>query len=104
MPLTEQRMPAQGHQASHLAEILELEPRLLECATSLTGDAAQAQALVRETLMIARDPAYGAGEVVDPQVWIFRLLRQRFHVLGRDQERRRSRVGALAVPVAPIGA
>jgi DNA-directed RNA polymerase specialized sigma24 family protein len=78
-------------------QIQALEARLLECATSLTGDAVQAQALVRETMTIARDPAYGAGEVVDPQVWIFRLLRQRFHVLGRDQERRRSRTGAVAV-------
>ncbi len=79
-------------------QIQALEPRLLECAISLTGDAVQAEALVRETLTIARDPAYGAGEVVDPQVWLFRLLRQRFHVLGRDQERRRSRAAAAAVP------
>ncbi|UTP38462.1 hypothetical protein M9M90_14715 [Phenylobacterium sp. LH3H17] len=81
-------------------QIHALEARLLESATSLTGDAAQAQALVRETLAIAGDPAYGAGEVVDPQVWIFRLLRQRFHVLGRDQERRRTRTAA-AVPAIP---
>ena len=85
------------------AQILALEPRLLECATTLTRDALQAQTLVRETLMIARDPAYGAGEVVDPQVWIFRLLRQRFHVLGRDQKRRRSRAAVAAVPLA-VGA
>ena len=78
-------------------QIQALEARLLECATSLTGDTVQAQALVRETLTIARDPAYGAREVVDPQVWIFRLLRQRFHVLGRDQERRRSRAGHAAI-------
>jgi len=81
-------------------QIEALEARLLECANSLTSDTIQAQALVRETLTIARDPAYGAGEVVDPQVWLFRLLRQRFHVLGRDQERRRSRVGHAAVATA----
>lgn len=75
-------------------QIQALEARLLQSATSLTGDTVQAEALVRETLTIASDPAYAAGEVVDPQVWLFRLLRQRFHVLGRDQERRRSRVAA----------
>ncbi len=72
-------------------------------AISLTHDPVQARTLVAETLTIARDPEHAAGEVVDAQVWMFRLLRQRFHVLGRDQERRRSRAGAVAVP-AILGA
>ena len=88
-------------------QLLALEPRLLESAGRMTGDDAQAQLLVLETLKIALDPSYGTSEVVDPQVWIFRLLRQQFHILGRDQERRRSRAAANAQnnpPTAPLAA
>jgi len=72
-------------------QILALEPRLLDCASSLTPDVNLAQALVRDTLKAARDADYGSAEGGDPGVWVFRLLRQRFHSLGRDGDRRRSR-------------
>ncbi len=64
---------------------------MLDWATSLTRDAQEARALVQETLTIARDPGYAVDEEVDAQVWIFRLLRQRFYSLERDRAFRRSR-------------
>lgn len=68
-----------------------LEPRLLDWATSLTRDRQEAEALVQDTLQTARDPAYAARQEAGPEVWIFRLLRQRFYSLERDRGFRRSR-------------
>jgi DNA-directed RNA polymerase specialized sigma24 family protein len=77
-------------------EILALEPRLLGCAEALTHDAGEAQALVRQTFKLAKDRNYGLAEGGNPEVWIFRLLRQRFHSVERDRDSRRDRRGPLA--------
>lgn len=71
--------------------IQALEPRLLDWATSLTRDPQEAQALVQDTLLTARNPAYAAKQGSEPAIWIFRLLRERFYSLERDRAFRRSR-------------
>jgi DNA-directed RNA polymerase specialized sigma24 family protein len=76
-------------------QILALEPRLLDCADALTRDPSEARALLHETLTIANDPAYGSAEVVGPEVWVFRLMRQRFYSVERDRDYRRSRSAAV---------
>ena len=68
-----------------------LEPRLLDWATSLTRDAQEAEGLVQDTLLTARNPAFAAKQEAEPEVWIFRLLRQKFYSLERDRAFRRSR-------------
>ena len=75
-------------------ELLALEPRLRDCADTLTRDPAESSALVQETLRLARDPEFGAPEGAT-QVWIFRLLRQRFYSVERDRDYRRSRSAAV---------
>ncbi len=71
-------------------ELLALEPRLRDCADGLTRDEAESKALMLETLRIARDPDYVWPVDVSTQVWIFRLMRQRFHSVERDRDSRRS--------------
>ena len=75
-------------------ELLALESRLRDCADTLTRDPAESEALVLETLRIARDPEFDAPEAAT-QVWIFRLLRQRFYSVERDRDYRRSRSAAV---------
>jgi DNA-directed RNA polymerase specialized sigma24 family protein len=77
--------------ADRSQELLSLEPRLLDLAAALTRDTNEARILVHDTLKIARDPAYGLTEQVPVQIWIFRLMRQRFYSLDRDRDFRRSR-------------
>lgn len=79
--------------------VLDLEPRLLDWAGALTHDLAEARALVSETLMIAGQEDYGAGESIDARTWVFRLLRQRYYSLERLRENRRAR-SAFAVDLA----
>jgi len=69
----------------------QLEPRLRAWADALTHDAAEAHALVDETLAIARTQRVGPPDADALQAWLFRLLRQRFHSLERGQDYRRSR-------------
>lgn len=76
-------------------EILALQPRLLDCAGALTRDAAEARALLHETLTIANDPEHGQAPGASTEVWIFRLLRQRFYSVERDRDYRRSRSAAV---------
>lgn len=76
-------------------EILALEPRLLESAQALTGDAQRAKTLVAQTLKIAQAQDYGAAESSGAQVWVFRLLRQRLHSVERDRDVRRHRSAAV---------
>ena len=93
------RRPGKGHMTVKLherrQELLALEPRLRDCADTLTRDAAESQALVLETLRITRAPDYDWPEGVSTQVWIFRLLRQRFYSVERDRDYRRSRSAAV---------
>jgi DNA-directed RNA polymerase specialized sigma24 family protein len=71
--------------------ILALEPRLLDTAQSMTRDANEADVLVAETLMAAKDLDYGAGAAVGAETWIFGLLRRHFYSVERDRDYRRSR-------------
>ncbi len=71
--------------------ILALEPRLLGVAQSMTRDAHEAEVLVQETLMAAKDLGYGAAEAAPAEVWIFTLLRRHFYSVERDRDYRRSR-------------
>jgi hypothetical protein len=77
-------------------EVLALEPRLLQCADTLTRDATEARALVHDTLDMAKAQDYrpGAGSS-NTQVWLFGLLRQRFHSVERDRNYRRLRSAAV---------
>lgn len=68
-----------------------LEPRLLDWAVSLTRDPQEAESLVQDTLRAARDLVRATTHEAEPDVWIFRLLRQRFYSLERDRGFRRSR-------------
>ena len=76
--------------------MLALEPRLLDCAQTLTRDAGEAQTLVRQTFKLAKDRNYGLAEGGDAQAWLFRLLRQRFYSVERDRDYRRDKRGPLA--------
>lgn len=73
-----------------------LEPRLRDWADALTHDSAEAHALVDETLAAVRSARIGPDDPDALQVWIFRVLRQRFHSLERGQDYRRSRRSAAA--------
>jgi len=77
-------------------EMMALEPRLLGVAETLTRDPDEALTLVRQTLKLARERNYGLADGGNPEVWIFRLLRQRFHSVERDRDSRRDRRGPLA--------
>jgi len=71
--------------------ILALEDRLLGAAQSMTRDDNEAQVLVNETLMAAKDLDYGAADPTSAEAWIFRLLRRHFYSVERDRDYRRSR-------------
>ncbi len=72
-------------------QVLALEDRLLESASSMTRDANEATVLVQETLMIAKEMDYGADDPSGAEAWIFRLLRRHFYSVERDRDYRRSR-------------
>jgi DNA-directed RNA polymerase specialized sigma24 family protein len=76
-------------------EILALEPRLRLCADTMTRDAGEAHALVHETMAMAKASDYGAPDAGNAQVWLFGLLRQRFHSVERDRNYRRLRSAAV---------
>ncbi|HTI67041.1 MAG TPA: hypothetical protein VL460_05775 [Caulobacteraceae bacterium] len=76
-------------------EILDLGPRLLDWASALTRDPKEAQALVRETLLDAKDPEHAPSDTVSTHAWIHRLLRRRFYSVERDRDYRRSTSAAV---------
>jgi DNA-directed RNA polymerase specialized sigma24 family protein len=72
-------------------DVLALEPRILEAASALTRNAAEARALVSATYAAAEELDYGAAEGAAVEGWMFRLLRQRFHSVERERDYRRPR-------------
>src|SRR5438128_1125317 len=76
-------------------EILALEPRLRQCADTLTRDAGEAHALLHETLAMAKAHDYGKAVSGSAQAWVFGLMRRRFHSVERDRNYRRLRSAAV---------
>jgi hypothetical protein len=84
-----------------------LEPALLSWATALTKDAAEAEALVAQTLQTAGKALRQDHAEPESQAQMFRTLRQSYHSVERTRSRRPVRDAVItamvqAGPITPL--